>query len=75
MIVVFPDHTHLLFFLTEPNISEGPDYEKYQHYIELQGEVLAHMWRETLIFLGGQHFEIGHCLFCDFYRKMNILWV
>ena len=26
--------------LSEPNIHEGPEYEKYQHYIDARGEVL-----------------------------------
>ena len=27
-------------FPSEPNIPEGPEYAKYQHYINVQGEVL-----------------------------------
>ena len=56
-------------YLTEPNISEGPDYEKYQQRIELQGEVQAHVWRGAMIFFGGQHFEFWYCLFCFFTEK------
>ena len=25
---------------SEPNIPEGPEYKKYQHYVDAQGEVL-----------------------------------
>ena len=30
----------VICFLSEPNIPEGPEHEKYQHYIDTWGEIL-----------------------------------
>ena len=35
-----PGLSGILINPSEPNISEGPEYEKYQHYIDVRGEVL-----------------------------------
>ena len=34
-------------FPSEPNIPEGPEYEKYQHCIDAQGEVLPTLHRNN----------------------------
>ena len=44
-----PPSTGLICFSSEPNIPEGPEYGKYQHYIDVRGEALPtpHNSRKT----------------------------
>ena len=35
------------FFQSEPNTPEGPEYEKYPHYIDVRGDVLPHPYGTT----------------------------